>query len=244
MPRDHSSSITTGMMVEIMKNTQRVMEANKEYLDFLDSEIGDAEHGATMVRGFRAVNERIQGNEYPDVASILRTTGMVFMRTAGGAAGPLYGTLYLKGAATISGRKEMDKKDLATFFQAGLSGVRTISGGTVVGDKTMIDALSPAVEVLCESLQKEGGEEEGLISALEKAVVAARKGMTGTIPLRAKKGRASYLGERSVGHQDPGATSTYLIFRTMLDTLKGDGYVKVARYEPNGMISLENILTN
>jgi len=222
-----------------MSNTLRVLDANKEYLNFLDSEIGDAEHGTSMVRGFRAVNERLPAEEYNDISTILRKTGLVLMETVGGAAGPLFGSLYLKGGEAVSGKELLDKNDLAALLQAGLEGVRTMSGGTAVGDKTMVDALAPAAEALKESA---GRPEDTLVDALESAVSAAKVGMIETIRLTAKKGRASYLGVRSVDHQDPGATTTYLILRTMLDTIKGNGCLKVAKYESTGMILAESLL--
>jgi phosphoenolpyruvate---glycerone phosphotransferase subunit DhaL len=232
-------SVTVDQILMTMKNTLRVLDANKEYLNFLDSEIGDAEHGTSMVRGFRAINERLQAEEYDDIGAIFQKVGLVLMETVGGAAGPLFGSLYLKGGETASGKKSLTKSELAILFQAGLEGVRAMSGGTAVGDKTMIDALAPAVEALKESSKR---PEESLAVALEGAVAAAKVGMVGTIGLTAKKGRASYLGARSVGHQDPGATSTYLIVRTMLDTIKGNDCLKVARYEQTGMILAESSL--
>lgn len=233
MPQD---TITTEMLLRIMRNTLVVMEANSEYLNFLDAQTGDAEHGLSMVRGFRAVNERLATEQCTDAAAVLRKTGAVLMDTVGGAAGPLYGSLYSKGANAVTGKKELDRNDVAAFLKAGLAGVRSISRGTEVGDKTMVDALAPAVAALEEAAKN---EKEGLVFAVEAATSAAKKGMVSTIGLKARKGRASYLGERSVGYQDPGATSMYLIIRTILDTISGRECLKVSKYEPSGMISEE-----
>jgi len=232
--------IDANTLLKIMKNTLKVMEANEEYLTKLDAEIGDADHGINMVRGFKLVNERLSSLNNPDVGTILNTTGMALLETVGGAAGPLYGMLYIKGGESVQGKKEIDKKDLAMLLEAGLEGVQTIGGGTVPGEKTMVDALDPAVKVLKESAER---GDESLVDVLEKAVKAAREGMQKTIPLIAKRGRASYLGERSIGHQDPGATSTYLILRTILDTLKGKIGVKVSKYGSDGAILEETYLT-
>jgi phosphoenolpyruvate---glycerone phosphotransferase subunit DhaL len=234
-----NESVTIDQILRTLTNTLRVFDANKEYLNFLDSEIGDAEHGTSMVRGFRAISEKILAEEYNDIGTILQKAGLVFMETVGGAAGPLFGSLYLKGSETASGKKLLAKNDVAILFQAGLEGVGTMSGGTAVGDKTMIDALAPAVEALLESAKR---PQVTLTDALESAVTAAKGGMIKTIGLTAKKGRASYLGERSVGHQDPGATSTYLILRTMVDTIKGNSCLRVAEYDSTGMILTESLL--
>jgi dihydroxyacetone kinase-like protein len=229
------------MLLRVMRNTLVVMEANSEYLNFLDAQTGDAEHGLSMVRGFRAVNDRLATERYADAAAVLRTTGTVLMETVGGAAGPLYGSLYLKGASAVIGKKDLDRNDLVAFLKAGLAGVKSISRGTEVGDKTMVDALAPASTALEEAARN---EKESLAGVLEAAVAAAKEGMASTIGLKAKKGRASYLGERSVGYQDPGATSTYLIIRTVSDTVKRQGCVKVSRYEPSGMITEEIALVD
>ena len=232
------SEIGPGLWLEIMRNTLRVMETNCEYLNFLDAQIGDAEHGLSMVRGFRAVNEKLVAEPGVDSAALLKKTGMVLMESVGGAAGPLYGSLYLKGSAAVPGKVALDKRDLAKLFRAGLEGVQKISRGTQVGEKTMVDTLAPAVA----SLESSAGDDRDLTAALADAVDAARRGMQSTIGLRAKKGRSSYLGENSKGHQDPGATSSYLILRTILDTVAGRPCLKVSRYEASGLIEVESAL--
>jgi phosphoenolpyruvate---glycerone phosphotransferase subunit DhaL len=226
------------LWLEIMGNTLRVMEANCEYLNLLDAQIGDGEHGLSMVRGFRAVNERLAAEPRADSSALLRNTGMALMESVGGAAGPLYGSFYLKGAAAVSGKVALDKRDLAALLRAGLEGVQKISRGTKIGDKTMVDTLAPAASVLGASADGKGD----LTAALVDVVDAARRGMESTIGLRAKKGRASYQGENSEGHQDPGATSSYLILRTILDTVSGRPCLKVCRYEASGLIVAETAL--
>lgn len=230
-------TITEDILLTMMKNTLTVMEANEKYLTELDSQIGDADHGVNITRGFKVLNDRLSNTRKHDISAIFNTAGTVLMEAVGGTSGALFGTMYIKAAQTILGKKEIDKKDLATMFEAGLNGVQKVGNGARPGDKTMVDALEPAVRALKESACN---KEVTLVEALEKAVEEARKGMIITIPLIAKKGRASYLGERSIGHQDPLATSTYLVLRVMIDTLKGKVGPKVTKYGPEGAI-LEEI---
>jgi dihydroxyacetone kinase-like protein len=225
--------ITANLLLKIMKNTLEVMKANEKYLTRLDAEIGDADHGINMVRGFSLVNNRLSPLTNPDIGIILNTVGMALLETVGGAAGPLYGMLYIKGSQPVRGKTEINKKDLAALLEAGLIGVQTIGGGTIPGEKTMVDALDPAVKVLKESTNN---DDITFMMALEKATEVAREGMKKTIPLIAKRGRASYLGERSMGHQDPGATSAYLILQTMLDALNDKVGLKVTKYGTDGAI--------
>jgi len=233
-------TIDVDMLLKIMKNILKVLEANEKYLTKLDADIGDADHGINMVRGFKLVNERLSSLNNPDISTILNIAGTALLETVGGAAGPLYGMCFIQASESVQGKKEIDKKNLATLCEACLKGVQTVGGGTVPGEKTMVDSLDPAVRVLKESAER---KDESLVGSLEKAVKAAREGVQKTIPLVAKRGRASYLGERSVGHQDPGATSTYLILRTILDTLKGKIGVKITKYGSDGAILEETYLT-
>jgi len=214
-------------MYKIIQNTLKVMEANEKYLTKLDADIGDADHGINMVRGFKLANERIQQLSNPDVGALLNTTGMALLETVGGAAGPLYGMMYMRMASVVKGKAEIDKKDILAMLEAGLKAVQNIGGGAQPGEKTMVDTLHAAIQALKEVADR---EDVSLEEALEKAVEAARRGMESTIPMLAKWGRASYLGERSIGHQDPGATSTFLILHTMLATLRGYVGLKVTKY--------------
>ncbi|HLM89991.1 MAG TPA: dihydroxyacetone kinase subunit DhaL [Streptosporangiaceae bacterium] len=190
---------------------------NKEYLTELDSAIGDADHGINMNRGMQAVLAKLEGGDQgvqADVGALLKTVGMTLVSTVGGASGPLYGTLFLQMGSSAAGKPELSEEDWADALAAGLAGVQR-RGKAELGDKTMIDALVPAVEALRSSLA--GGATAG--EALHRSTEAAHDGMTATIPLVARKGRASYLGERSANHQDPGATSSWLLLRTAEETL-------------------------
>ncbi len=191
-----------------------VIAENKEYLTELDSAIGDADHGINMNRGMQAVLAKLEGDGQADVGALLKTVGMTLVSTVGGASGPLYGTLFLQMGSSAAGKPELSEGDWAAALAAGVAGVQR-RGKAELGDKTMIDALVPAVEALRSSLT--GGATAG--EALHRSAEAARDGMTATIPLVARKGRASYLGERSADHQDPGATSSWLLLRTAEETL-------------------------
>jgi dihydroxyacetone kinase-like protein len=193
-----------------------VFAEHKSELTDLDAAIGDADHGINMDRGFGAVVADLQSNPPADIAAALKNTAMTLMRTVGGAAGPLYGTFFLRASTACAGLADLSPEAWAAAFSQGVAGVRQ-RGKAEPGDKTMIDALVPAAAALQEALQ------EGctLAETLRRAERAAEKGMAGTIVLAARKGRASYLGERSIGHQDPGATSAWLLVRTAADVLAG-----------------------
>ena len=191
---------------------------NKEYLTELDSAIGDADHGINMNRGMQAVLAKLEGDSQADAGALLKTVGMTLVSTVGGASGPLYGTLFLQMGSSAAGKPELSDVDWAAALAAGVAGVQR-RGKAELGDKTMIDALVPAVEALASSLA--GGSAAG--EALRRSAEAAQEGMTATIPLVARKGRASYLGERSANHQDPGATSSWLLLRTAAETLAAAG---------------------
>jgi dihydroxyacetone kinase-like protein len=188
---------------------QRVYAANKEYLTELDSAIGDADHGINMDRGFTSVIEALAKTEPEDISSILKTVAMTLIRTVGGAAGPLYGTFFLRASTACGGKAELDKADVVQIVEAGLEGVVS-RGKAELDDKTMVDALTPALNAMKQALADGGDFRE----MMKQGEAAAEEGMKNTIPLLAKKGRASYLGERSIGHQDPGATSSYLMLKT------------------------------
>lgn len=187
---------------------------NKEYLTELDSAIGDADHGINMNRGMQAVVGKLDGAEPADIGALLKTVGMTLVSTVGGASGPLYGTLFLQMGTSAAGKTELSGQDWADALAAGVAGVQR-RGKAELRDKTMLDALIPAVETLRSALA--GGS--SLDEALDQSAHTAQEGMTATIPLVAHKGRASYLGERSANHQDPGATSSWLLLRTAAETL-------------------------
>ena len=192
------------------------MAENRDYLIDLDAAIGDADHGANMDRGFKAVLDKLPGLAGSDIGAILKAAGMTLVSTVGGAGGPLYGTFFLQAGMSTAGKSELSLADWTDALQAAIEGVRQ-RGKAVAGDKTMLDALLPAVQAL-EYAQE---TQTALPLALRESAEAARQGMQATIPLVARKGRASYLGERSAGHQDPGATSSYLILKAAADTWSG-----------------------
>jgi dihydroxyacetone kinase-like protein len=192
---------------------QQVYADNRERLTELDSAIGDADHGINMDRGFTAVKTEMAAHASPDIGSILQNVATVLIRKVGGAAGPLYGTFFLRAANACAGKTEMDAADLAALFQAGIEGVGQ-RGKAAVGDKTMMDALLPASAAMRMGIERGGSWTE----ILDAGAAAAEAGMLATIPMQARKGRASYLGARSIGHQDPGATSSYLLVKAAADT--------------------------
>ena len=206
--------VTRDQIVEWLHTTGNVMEENKEFLTQLDAAIGDAEHGINMERGFKKVVSQLPAVEDKDIGSILKSAGMALISSVGGASGPLYGTLFMRAGMVASGKQELNTADMAAVLKAGLSGLIE-RGKAQLGDKTMVDALVPAVEAFSRAAQ----EGANMAEALRQATVAAEQGMKDTIPLVAKKGRASYLGERSIGHQDPGATSLYLILKALHDAV-------------------------
>jgi len=196
-----------------LKNCVAVIAENRQYLIELDAAIGDADHGANMDRGFQAVLKKLPEIADKDIGSIFKTVGMTLVSTVGGAGGPLYGTFFLQAGAVTAGKMDLSLPDWTAAMEAAVNGV-ILRGKASPGDKTMLDALLPALEALKESA--EAGEE--LAPAQRASAEAARLGMLATIPLVARKGRASYLGERSAGHQDPGATSSYLLLKAAADT--------------------------
>lgn len=190
-----------------------VFAENEQYLTELDSPIGDADHGANMTRGFQRVAQKIPSYADQPIHGILRDVGMTLITTIGGSSGPLYGTFFLDASIATHGRTALSLGLVSAMFERGLLGVARM-GHASLQDKTMIDTLTPAVEALKAAAIEQGD----LSAALYCAVIAAEQGMKATVPLQARKGRASYLRERSIGHQDPGATSTYLLIKVAYDT--------------------------
>lgn len=207
--------VTKAQIVKWLEITASVLAENKDYLTELDSPIGDADHGTNMDRGFKKVMEKLPTITDKDIGNILKTTGMTLISSVGGASGPLYGTFFMRSGMAVIAKEELSNDDLFQLLKAGVDGV-VQRGRAQLEDKTMFDAWSPALNAL-EAAIANG---QDTISAMETAVAAAEQGMKDTIPLLARKGRASYLGERSIGHQDPGATSTYLMLNALLDVLK------------------------
>jgi dihydroxyacetone kinase-like protein len=190
----------------------QLLADNRDYLTQLDSSIGDADHGVNMDRGFKAVLGKLPTVADKDIGTILKSVGMTLVQTVGGASGPLYGTFFLQAGAATANKMELSLVDWASAVEGAINGLMA-RGKANIGDKTMVDALVPALHALKQAIADGIDDHE----ALRQSAAAAEQGMKNTIPLVAKKGRASYLAERSAGHQDPGATSSYLMFKAMVD---------------------------
>ena len=190
-----------------------VLRENRTYLTELDSAIGDADHGINMDRGFSAVRSKFPTMESMDIASQLKTVGSTLVSTVGGASGPLYGTAFLRAGGAVANKQELTSADVVAMLDAFTGGI-VARGKAQPGEKTMVDALTPAVATAHQALN----DGASVAEITQRAAAAAEEGMKATIPLLATKGRASYLGERSIGHQDPGATSSWLILRSLAES--------------------------
>jgi dihydroxyacetone kinase-like protein len=213
-----SAAVTTFQMIDWLQRAATVLTENKDYLTELDAAIGDADHGANIARGFNAVVEKVNGAPPADISALCKITAMTLMSTVGGASGMLYGNFFLRAAMSVQEKTELSPADLQTLLDSGINGIIQ-RGRAEPGDKTMIDAWTPALAALDAALDGDGN----LVPALQACADAAEAGMQATIPMQARKGRASYLGERSIGHQDPGATSTYLILQALHDAVAAAG---------------------
>ena len=207
-------AVTNAQILAWLERYAGVIAEQKQYLTGLDAAIGDGDHGINMDRGFQTVLLKIAPVRDKDAGTLLKTTGMALVGSVGGAGGPLYGTFFLRAGAALDGKSEMSGDELAGALEAGLKGV-VERGKANRNDKTMVDALAPAIDRAKQYL----GEGSSVEEAMAAAADAAQEGMKATIPLKALKGRASYLGDRSIGHQDPGATSSYLMLQALSDTL-------------------------
>jgi len=199
--------------VAAVENVAARIEAEREHLTDLDSAIGDADHGGNMARGWQAAAEAVADLEDPDVETVVKTAGKTLLSEVGGASGPLYGGSLVFASAQLDGG--LTAESAVAFAETYLEKVQD-RGDASVGDKTMVDALVPAVHTFKKSVVT---DDLPPLEALAKAVAAAERGVEFTVPIRAAKGRASYLGWRSVGHQDPGATSTLYIMEELLATV-------------------------
>lgn len=206
--------VTTAQLVDWLERYAAVIAEQKQYLTGLDAAIGDGDHGINMDRGFQQVLVKIAPVKDKDAGTLLKTAGMALVGSVGGAGGPLYGTFFIRAGTALDGKAELSGEELVNALEAGLKGV-VERGKANLNDKTMVDALTPAVE-RAKARLKEGAS---IADALSSATDAAEAGMKATIPLKALKGRASYLGDRSIGHQDPGATSSYYMLRTLREAL-------------------------
>ena len=206
--------ISRDQFIVWIKDFASLIAENKEYLTSLDSAIGDADHGINMDRGFQAVLTKMPAFENQDIGSISKNIGMVLISTVGGASGPLYGTLFMQIGKETAGKLELTLNDWIAAIESAVNGVM-MRGKANLGDKTMLDTLIPALNTLKEC----AASGAPLADALQAAAKTAEQGMLSTTPLVARKGRASYLGERSAGTQDPGATSSYYLLKTAAQAL-------------------------
>jgi dihydroxyacetone kinase-like protein len=205
-------AITRDGVVDWMRRFAGEMGEHRQELVRLDTAIGDGDHGTNMDRGMRKAMEKVEAAEQADPGAVLKTVAMALVSSVGGAAGPLYGTLFLQMGTSLAGQEEVDLAGWTEAWRKGLEGVQA-RGKAEREDKTMVDALIPAIE----ALEQASDLDEGLRAAVD----GAEEGMRATTPLVARKGRASYLGERSKDHQDPGATSTYYLFKSAAEALTG-----------------------
>jgi dihydroxyacetone kinase-like protein len=190
--------ISTKQLIEMIGRMSAVIQENKDFLTELDMPIGDSDHGINLARGFAAVEAKLPTVAEKDVGTILKTVGMTLVSTVGGASGPLYGTAFMKAGMKVMGKMEIGMDDFLVMLQEAVDGIK-MRGKSTTGEQTMLDAMVPALEAM---------KAEGTLAA---GLAAAKDGVEKTKDMIATKGRASYLGERSLGHQDPGATSFTLI---------------------------------
>lgn len=202
-----------GSIYEAIAAIGQTMISNKQFLTDLDAAIGDGDHGINMARGFEAVATKMQSiGTDKDIGTILKMVGMTLISSVGGASGPLYGTAFLRAATGGQGKHELDIETAMLMLLAAITGIKE-RGKASRGEKTMLDALEPAYDAFVDGARRQ----KLLIECLELACEAAQQGVEFTKTIVATKGRASYLGERSLGHQDPGATSAYLMLKTLLE---------------------------
>ncbi len=198
----------TADLIAMLKEMNDIIQENKDFLTELDMPIGDSDHGINLARGFQAVVEKLPGLADKDVGTLLKTVGMTLVSTVGGASGPLYGTAFMKAAVVANGKDQVTLEDFLSMLSAAVEGVK-LRGKSTTGEQTMLDAMVPALE----AMQAKAGASSSEVWAA--GLAAAQEGVEKTKDMIATKGRASYLGERSLGHQDPGATSFTLLFSVL-----------------------------
>lgn len=208
--------ITAEHVIKFIEEVAATVKEQRDYLTQLDSAIGDADHGVNLDRGFTTVLTKLPGVADKDIGAILKTVGTTLVSTVGGASGPLYGTAFLRAGMATGDRFELAPGDVIAALEAALEGIQA-RGKSTRGEKTMIDAIRPGID----ALKQASADGEDFVSAMRKSVAACEAGMQATIPMLATKGRASYLGERSIGHQDPGATSAFLMAKALLKVVEG-----------------------
>ncbi len=205
-------ALTKQQVVDWLMRCGEVFSRERDFLTQLDTEIGDADHGLNMNRGFNKVVEKLPSVADKDIGFILKNTGMTLLSSVGGASGPLFGTFFIRAAQAANAKQSLDLAELQQMMQEGVEGV-VMRGKAEPGDKTMCDVWWPVVESLGQSAQQNLSVSE----ALQRAADSAEQAVESTITMQARKGRASYLGERSIGHQDPGATSVMLMMKTLAE---------------------------
>jgi phosphoenolpyruvate---glycerone phosphotransferase subunit DhaL len=201
-------AVSTEDVLRWLNALQKVFAENRQRLTDLDAAVGDGDFGISLDRGFTAVQEELSANPPADLRAVFQKVANVLIKTMGGSSGPLFGTFFLRAGAACADKSELAPADVVALFQAGVDGLQQ-RGKAALGDKTMMDAWLPAVDAMRGALQAGNG----LTEILESATAAAEAGMRATISMQARKGRGSYLGERSIGHQDAGATATYMLFK-------------------------------
>jgi phosphoenolpyruvate---glycerone phosphotransferase subunit DhaL len=206
-------AVSTQDVLRWLSALQKVFAENRQHLTDLDSAIGDGDFGISLDRGFTAVQADLSAHPPADLRAVFQNVATVLIKTMCGSAGPLLGTFFLRAGATSADKSELAPADVVALFQAGVEGIQQ-RGKAALGDKTMLDALLPAVDAMRGAL--EAGSD--LTEILERGAAAAEAGMRATISMSARKGRASYLGERSVGHPDPGATAAQMLLKAAADT--------------------------
>ncbi|HFZ1922511.1 TPA: dihydroxyacetone kinase subunit DhaL [Serratia marcescens] len=205
-------ALTKQQVVDWLMRCGEVFSRERDFLTRLDTEIGDADHGLNMNRGFNKVVEKLPSVADKDIGFILKNTGMTLLSSVGGASGPLFGTFFIRAAQAANAKQSLDLAELHQMMQEGIEGV-VMRGKAEPGDKTMCDVWWPVVESLGQSAQ----QNLSVAEALQRAADSAERAVESTITMQARKGRASYLGERSIGHQDPGATSVMLMMKTLAE---------------------------
>ncbi|HGM6986631.1 dihydroxyacetone kinase subunit DhaL [Serratia marcescens] len=205
-------ALTKQQVVDWLMRCGEVFSRERDFLTRLDTEIGDADHGLNMNRGFNKVVEKLPSVADKDIGFILKNTGMTLLSSVGGASGPLFGTFFIRAAQAANAKQSLDLPELHQMMQEGVEGV-VMRGKAEPGDKTMCDVWWPVVESLGQSAQ----QNLSVAEALQRAADSTERAVESTITMQARKGRASYLGERSIGHQDPGATSVMLMMKTLAE---------------------------
>ncbi|WGE49988.1 dihydroxyacetone kinase subunit DhaL [Actinobacillus equuli subsp. haemolyticus] len=207
-------AISKQQILQWLENCNQVMTEQRDFLTQLDTEIGDGDHGLNMQRGFSKALEKVATVSDKDIGTILKTVGMTLLSQVGGASGPLYGTLFIKGSQVANGKEQLTFEELISIFKAGVEGI-VARGRAELGDKTMCDVWLPLLDELA---QADHTQPEAVL--LDQVVEKAKNFANATVPMTAKKGRASYLGERSIGHADPGATSSYYLIKALAEAVK------------------------